>query len=669
VALTRRRRAGAGMRPSGGVTGAEWLPGASGAGNDARLSMPTIGLCMIAKDEAHVILRCLESVRPLVDYVLIEDTGSTDGTQAVVRKWLERVGLPGKVVEESWQGFAYNRTHALARLRENTSVDYAFIMDADDYLVAEEGFDAAVLKRSLSLDMYSVPLRGGGVRYARNQICRNRCEFRYRGVLHEFLEAPPGEISSGSLTGFYITSTREGARGKDPGTYRKDTMVLEQALLTETDPFLCARYTFYLARSYRDCGDNENALKHFLARAELGHWIEEVFYSLYSAGKLLEELGRPLEEVVAAYLRASDAVPGRAEALHAACRLCRNKKQFADGYEYAQRGLKIPVPDDGLFLEQWVYDYGLLDELAVNAYWVGQYQDCFDACERLLREGKISNDMRDRVKANAAFAAEKLKLCNILSPSSVAQAALERGQEGCAERSVQDSRAELVQVYTKQFRIYRTIHIVWIGDEAKRPDNCIETWRQMNPGWSVRVWGNHELQFGTWANLAHMRKMLTRELCGVADMMRWEILEKHGGFAVDADSVCIRPLPDWLFEPEVFAAWENEITRPGLIANCFVYSQPGNALIQKVIKDIQDLPDVTGKLAWQLTGPQRLTDTVRAMAYSGITVYPSHYFMPEHFTGMKYGGSGPIFAKQLWGTARPELYESLAKRNVTDLVG
>ena len=48
----------------------------------------TIGLCMIVKNEAHVILRCLDSVRPLVDYVLIEDTGSTDGTQQIVMDWL-----------------------------------------------------------------------------------------------------------------------------------------------------------------------------------------------------------------------------------------------------------------------------------------------------------------------------------------------------------------------------------------------------------------------------------------------------------------------------------------------------------------------------------------------------------------------------------------------------
>ena len=175
----------------------------------------------------------------------------------------------------------------------------------------------------------------------------------------------------------------------------------------------------------------------------------------------------------------------------------------------------------------------------------------------------------------------------------------------------------------------------------------------------MRVWGNDELRSEKWQNIAHIRQMLTRELCGVADMMRWEILDRHGGFAIDADSLCDRPLEDWLFEPEIFACWENEIARPGLIANGYVYSHPANPLIRKVISDIRSLPDVKGGLAWQITGPQRFTDTFRSMGYTDLTIYPSHYFMPHHFKGVSYKGSGPVFARQMWGRARPKIYQDL----------
>lgn len=201
-------------------------------------------------------------------------------------------------------------------------------------------------------------------------------------------------------------------------TTKADAQSLTTALQTEKDPFLRSRYIFYLARSFRDAGEKEKALAYFLKRAGLGNWSEEVFMSLYSAGQLQQEIGRPIEEVVATYLRASEAAPTRAEALHAASRLCREKNKFAEGYEYARRGLAIPLPASGLFVETWQYDYGLLDEFAVNAYWIGRYQECLDACQRLLREGKLPREMHDRVRKNAEFAADKLGLQRTPTPPS-----------------------------------------------------------------------------------------------------------------------------------------------------------------------------------------------------------------------------------------------------------
>jgi mannosyltransferase OCH1-like enzyme len=374
-----------------------------------------------------------------------------------------------------------------------------------------------------------------------------------------------------------------------------------------------------------------------------------------------EHLGHPDQEVIDAYLCAASALPSRAEALHGASRFCRSKGRHEEGYQIAKRGLDIPMPIGALFVEAWIYDYGLPDEFAVHAYWTERYQDCLDGCERLLREGKIPQDMYGRVSDNAKFAAGKMKLQNIFSDRLTS---IGEKLEKSSVVNTQERSGRAVQIYTKQSRIFRTIHIVWVGDEAKRPDNCIETWRKMNPDWTVRIWGNYELQSRNWQNITHIRAMLTRELCGVADMMRWEILHEHGGFAIDADSICLRPLAEWLFEPDVFACWENEIARPGLIANGYVYSHPKNGLIEQIIRDIKGLPDLAGKLAWQLTGPQRLSDTIRNMAYTGITVYPSHYFMPEHLTGIKYKGNGPVFAAQLWGRARHQIYDTLRGENV-----
>ncbi|WP_292636286.1 glycosyltransferase, partial [Mesorhizobium sp.] len=341
--------------------------------------MSTIGLCMIVKNEAKVILQCLASALPIVDYVLVIDTGSEDGTQDLIRTFLTLHNVKGTVIDEPWRDFAYNRTFALDRLREVETVDYAMIIDADDVVVQDADFDPIAFKSKMQHDLYDVEVSHGGISFYRPQICRNRLPFSFKGVLHEYLEAPPGHLTRETAKGFRVATGRGGARSQNPRKYQDDAAVLENALATETDPFLVSRYTFYLAQSYRDSGEREKSLANYLKRAELGFWDEEIYVSLLEAGNLMAALGRPFDEVVAIFERAAQVVPARAEALHAASLYCRNQGRNTEGTEFARRGLDLAQPA-GLFIQPWVYDYGLLDEFAVNAYWAGAYRESLDAC-------------------------------------------------------------------------------------------------------------------------------------------------------------------------------------------------------------------------------------------------------------------------------------------------
>ena len=159
----------------------------------------------------------------------------------------------------------------------------------------------------------------------------------------------------------------------------------------------------------RDAGQPEDALSEYLKRAEFGGWPEEVFVSLYNAALLMEQLDRPEAEVLAAYSRASESRPSRAEAWHGAARYCRSKERHEQGFEAARRGLAIPYPKDGLFVQDWIYQYGLLDEFAVHAYWTDRFEECVDAAERLLSEGWIPPSMRDRIVSNRELAAARLR--------------------------------------------------------------------------------------------------------------------------------------------------------------------------------------------------------------------------------------------------------------------
>ena len=198
--------------------------------------------------------------------------------------------------------------------------------------------------------------------------------------------------------------------------------------------------------------------------------------------------------------------------------------------------------------------------------------------------------------------------------------------------------------------IQKHIHIIWIGDQSKRPVDCIQTWIDMNPTYQIKVWGNDDLKYTPWMTASVINQWLNHEINGAADVMRWEILYRFGGIAIDADSICVRPLEDWLLEPDVFAVWENEIIRPGLIACGALGCIPNHPFIGQIITDILQDQNQLSNSAWVKVGPGRITKTMRDYQYSSLTVYPSHYFIPEHFTGIMYQGSGQVFSRQAWGS-------------------
>ena len=220
------------------------------------------------------------------------------------------------------------------------------------------------------------------------------------------------------------SASKSGGRGGESNgvdKYERDARLLTNALATERDAHLIARYTFYLANTYRDSGQKEAALKTYLDRANLGGWDQEVFLSLLGAAFLKEALGYSTDEVLSAYTKAAAACPTRAEALHDAARFCRQKGFYERGYEFATKGLAIAYPTDALFVCDWIYQYGLLDELAVCAYWTERYDECVSTCDRLLSEGKLPADMRDRVLENKNFAAGKQQESLAASPSESAR--------------------------------------------------------------------------------------------------------------------------------------------------------------------------------------------------------------------------------------------------------
>lgn len=194
----------------------------------------TFCLNMIVKNEAHIIEETLESIRPYISYWVISDTGSTDGTQDKIKSFFEKAGIPGKLYQDEWKGFGYNRTKALEEARG--ICDYTWVIDADDVIAGN-----LVFPKKMGADFYKLQIRNesGGMLYDRYQIFRSKLEWEYVGVLHEYPECvskpkPIADPVNNVIKGdYYLLSRRLGDRSKDELKYQKDAMILSKSLEEE----------------------------------------------------------------------------------------------------------------------------------------------------------------------------------------------------------------------------------------------------------------------------------------------------------------------------------------------------------------------------------------------------------------------------------------------------
>ena len=348
-------------------------------------------LNMIVRNEAAIIERCLASVRPFIDHWVIVDTGSTDDTAARIHAAM--AGIPGALHARPWRNFGHNRTEALNLAKPHG--DYLLFVDADETLGAEAGASFS----QLTGPAYSLEARFGNLSYDRVSLVSNKLPWRWEGVLHEYLECDQ-VVTQPRVPGFWINVTPEGARSADPKKYEKDAEILLEALKLEPNN---SRYVFYLAQSYRDCGQLEDALTYYQQRTSMGGWEEEVWYSTFECARMAELLGRPYEQVVAGYLQAYQLRPQRAESLTRLANYCRGRSDWHNAYLFGRTAAETPVPADRLFVDLSVYQWFAKDEVALAAFYTGRFAEAESIWKGLLASPLLPETERARVQTNIGF--------------------------------------------------------------------------------------------------------------------------------------------------------------------------------------------------------------------------------------------------------------------------
>jgi hypothetical protein len=321
--------------------------------NKLKKKLPKMALVMIVKNEAHVIKETLNNMLKYIDYWVISDTGSTDGTQEIIKEYFKEKGIPGELVEHEWRDFGYNRTKAFEAAYGKS--EYAWVMDADDLIVGN-----LVFPKNPDKDMYLLKYGGKDFYYTRSQIFNNKLKWCYKGVLHEFSKClDKNNVTSAKLDGdYFIDSRRLGDRNKDPQKYLKDANILVNAIEKGIDPELKERYVFYAGQSYRDYKDFENGIKYYKQRTEMGGWAEEIYVSYMEIGLMMIQSKYDKKDIKECFMNGFKSLPARSECLFFLAKYYYDNGDLEDAYKTCKIAVKIPFPSNlFLFIKKDIHDY------------------------------------------------------------------------------------------------------------------------------------------------------------------------------------------------------------------------------------------------------------------------------------------------------------------------
>ena len=130
--------------------------------------MITISLCMIVKNEEKNLERCLKSYAPLMDEIIVVDTGSTDKTKEIASRFTD------KIYDFKWvDDFSAARNFSF----EKATCDYIFSADADEVLYEENREQFAILKQVLDEEIEIVQMYYGN-QFQNGTIYNYDCELR-----------------------------------------------------------------------------------------------------------------------------------------------------------------------------------------------------------------------------------------------------------------------------------------------------------------------------------------------------------------------------------------------------------------------------------------------------------------------------------------------------------
>ncbi|MFM9282412.1 glycosyltransferase [Paenibacillus jiagnxiensis] len=246
---------------------------------------------MIVRNEEEVLENCLNSVADLVDEIIIVDTGSTDRTKDIAKRFNARI------FDYTWTDhFADARNFAF----QQATQAYILWLDADDVLMEEDRGKLRKLKATLDYSVDAISMfyntgfdLNGNVtfRFRRHRIVKRECYFKWHGAVHEYLQ-----VGGNILTTDIAVSHRKHSSKALPKSDRNlriyERLIAEGRQMTPRD-------LFYYANELREHGQAEKALEYYEKFLETGQgWVEDEIRACQFMADCYSVLGRKEESLL-----------------------------------------------------------------------------------------------------------------------------------------------------------------------------------------------------------------------------------------------------------------------------------------------------------------------------------------------------------------------------------
>lgn len=276
--------------------------------------MITISLCMIVKNEEDTLGNCLESVRDIVDEIIIVDTGSSDRTKEVAGSYTS------KIYDFEWiDDFSAARNYSFLK----ATMDYIMWLDADDVILEEDALKIQQLKVAIDPIVDIVMMKYNNfdenghitLSYFRARLLKRSSNFIWNEPIHEYIQ-PSGYIIDSDIC---ITHKKI-----CPSASKRNLNIFEKMIAA--NKVLSPRSLFYYAKELFNNERFDDAIKNFNEYLDSGNgWDEDRISACYDLSICYSFTNEP-EKRLKALIRSFEFSPPRAEIC---CQI---------GYHYFEQG-------------------------------------------------------------------------------------------------------------------------------------------------------------------------------------------------------------------------------------------------------------------------------------------------------------------------------------------